>query len=182
MACIMAAIRTLDLDLLEKIISSSNADINQKEDSGMTPLMLASLYQRHDITKMLLRYGAIVTKDVLDIEYTLFAVELRFGKHHNLSTHTIKLFKAIENNDHLEVQNILHEHYDDIDIVYPNYATPLYLAIYHRNLKITKLLIEHGASLIIKNHYDLTPYMYAQIHLDSSEHHDLLDYLECRSL
>ena len=56
---------------------------------------------------------------------------------------------------------LLLEHHAYIDAESPNRTTPLMMAAYYGNPAVTKLLLEEGADLTLKNDKQLTAYDFA---------------------
>ncbi|WP_167483063.1 ankyrin repeat domain-containing protein [Leptospira noumeaensis] len=101
-------------------------DINEKNEEGNTPLMLASRYKQHEMMRLLLGRGAKINET-------------------NLKGETALMLSAVWGN--LEGVKILLEHGANPNILKPNGDSVLHSATVTGDEEIAFLLIKHGAEV-----------------------------------
>ena len=118
----------------------SGADVNAKNNDGLTPLHWASSNEHIEIVKLLLEHGADVNAKN-DDGYTPLYWASRKG--------------------HTEIVNLLLKYGADVNTKDDDGNTPLYYASRNGHAEIVKLLLEHGADVNVKNNYGSTPLYFA---------------------
>jgi len=133
---LMQAVENGDLSTVESL-SEQGANLNTRDSSGLTPLMIASGHGNSQMVKLLLDAGADV-----------FAVDSRAG--------ASALHKACQGGN-VEVVQLLVEAGAFVDwAVCTTGHTPLMEALWFKCPAIVEYLLEKGAGLNIKTHYCFT--------------------------
>jgi uncharacterized protein len=109
------------------LLSREKIDVNSRSRNDETPLMLASIKGQMALASQLIDKGADVNKP-------------GWTPLHYASTY-----------GHLELMNLLLEHYAYIDAASPNESTPLMMAAMYGSASAVKLLLEAGADPMLRN-------------------------------
>lgn len=130
------SIRKGDLaSVIEQV--SAGADVNYPDTAGLTPLMVASGFGRHEMVDCLLRAGA----NVLQLEPRMGATALH---------------KAAQSGN-ADVIELLLDHGAFIDQQSPTLGhTAMMDAILHKREVAVQFLLDRGAKTRLKTHYDMT--------------------------
>ena len=131
------ALQKKSLKVAEALIAWRTIDVNQLNPHAETPLMMAAMQGQVRLAEQLIARGADVNK-----------------------TGWTPLHYAATGG-HVEMIRLLLEHHAYIDAESPNRTTPLMMAAYYGNPAVTKLLLEEGADLTLKNDKQLTAYDFA---------------------
>ncbi|THV43885.1 hypothetical protein BGAL_0834g00010 [Botrytis galanthina] len=159
-----------------KLLLEKGAEIDCRNSSNETPLMVAIHKGYLDIVKLLLEKGARTdygendgaTPLTMAIRYRhedIAKLLLEHGAkiHYRNSSNETPLMIAIHKG-HLDMVKLLLEKGARIDYGENNGATPLIFAIHCRNKNITQLLLEKGAEIDYQDSRNRTPLMMATFH------------------
>lgn len=121
--------------------------VNDKNNEGITPLMLAAHKGHLDIVRLLLEKGALVNEKSSQGGFTAL-----YGSIQNKHTPEVQY----------EVVKLLLEHGAEVNIIDNDQKTPLILASqYSKFNKTTQLLLEYGATVNLQDKNGLTALMAA---------------------
>jgi len=124
-----------------KLLLKNNANINQKDYEGYTPLIYASIYGQLEIVKLLIKYGANINEKN-NYNYNALYFACVYG--------------------HLEIVKLLLENGVNINEKdYHGYTPLLYVSRYGK-IKIVKLLLENGANINEKDSNNKTILQHAK--------------------
>lgn len=116
-------------DAVKRLIEEG-ADINAKDNNGLSPLFFAALFEDWDSVKTLIEFGAdINTKNINDDSPLAFAVK---DKRNEMVYELIKLGA-------------------DINIRCYRGATPIFFAVFNKDWELAKFLKLHGADVNAKD-------------------------------
>ena len=135
---LLLAIREPSPKVALLLLGTEKIDVNPRNRSGETPLMLASIKGQTALAKQLIDKGADVNQP-------------GWAPLHYASTY-----------GHLELMNLLLEHHAYIDAASPNESTPLMMAAMYGTASAVKLLLEAGADPMLRNAQGLTAFDFAQ--------------------
>lgn len=131
--------RTGTVEEVKELIKQDPDVINQTNESGFTPLILACYRGNVEVAKFLI-------DNVKDINY-------RSGDGTALSGLAVKYNKDL-------VEYLLNKNADP-NIADANGATPLFWAVKFGNKELAELLLKHKADKTIKDSQGMTPFEYA---------------------
>jgi ankyrin repeat protein len=131
------ALQKKSLKVAETLIAWRSINVNQLNANDESPLMLAALQGHLRLAEQLIARGADVNK-----------------------TGWTPLHYAATGG-HADLIQLLLEHHAYIDAESPNGTTPLMMAAYYGNPKVTHLLLQEGADPTLKNQKGLTAYDFA---------------------
>ncbi len=131
------ALQKKSLKVAETLIAWRSIDVNRRNASDESPLMLAALHGHLRLAEQLIARGADVNK-----------------------TGWTPLHYAATGG-HVDLVQLLLEHHAYIDAESPNGTTPLMMAAHYGTPTVTQLLLEEGADLTLKNQKGLTAYDFA---------------------
>ena len=171
--CLFKAVKKGDLKTLQMLIEKG-ADVNVKDDDGMTPLSIAVWLAHKEDVHFLLENGADVNAKDSDgrtplthatanghAEITKFLIEKGADVNAEDSGGSTPLMYAT-GNGHSEIAKLLIEKGADVNAKDARYSrTPLMHAAWFCNAEIVKLLIEKSADVNAKTSSAWTPLMYA---------------------
>ena len=132
------AIRNKSLNVTGALLGWSKIDVEPRNKTDESPLMLAALDGEKDLTKRLVAMGADVNKP-------------GWAPLHYASTR-----------GHLEIMTFLLDQNAYIDAASPNGTTPLMMAAFYGTPSAVKLLLEAGADPMLKNVQGLSAIDFAQ--------------------
>ena len=136
------AVKHNDLELAKKLIHKG-ADVNQKDDSGNSLLIISSANGNAEIVQLLLESGAALSAVDANMKATALHAAAYLG--------------------HPEVMKLLVEQGIDLNIQGPyNGYTALHDAVLRNNTEGVKILVESGANVNLKGHDGNTPSMLAK--------------------
>lgn len=135
---LLLAIRVPSPKVTTLLLSREKIDVNPRSRSDETPLMLASIKGQLALASQLIDKGADVNKP-------------GWTPLHYASTY-----------GHLELMNLLLEHYAYIDAASPNESTPLMMAAMYGTASAVKLLLEAGADPMLRNVQGLSAFDFAE--------------------
>ncbi|MBE0474263.1 ankyrin repeat domain-containing protein [Rhodoferax sp.] len=131
-AALIVAFQESSFKVAQALINHSEIKVEARNTADESPLMLAALKGETLLCQGLIQKGADVNKP-------------GWAPLHYAST-----------NGHLEVMNLLLEHFAYIDAASPNNTTPLMMAAHYGTPAAVTLLLEAGADPMIKNDLGLT--------------------------
>ncbi len=152
MANIHDNIRLADIKTIKLEIENNPKCINQKDERGFPPIVLATYGQHIEITKLLIEAGANIDQKDSAGNTALMGVTYK---------------------GNVEIAKILIDSGSDVNATNFNKATPLIYAATFSQIKIAKLLIENGASPENKDARGNTAFDHAKMKVDR-EMEDLL--------
>eukprot|EP00833_Pecoramyces_ruminatium_P003156 jgi/Orpsp1_1/1177188/evm.model.c7180000060509.1 len=123
-----------------ELLLNHGANANDKNRSGVTPIMIACSKNQQDIVEMLINHGANI--------------------HDTSSLNLTPLIFACQN-DNVEIVDLLVSRGANINHQDENGSTPLIHAIRERNLNIIRYFIQHGADINVRDHSNQTPLIHA---------------------
>ena len=132
------AVREKSFKAAAVLMNWRKIDVEARNPSDESPLMIAALNGLTDISKKLIAKGADVNKP-------------GWAPLHYAATH-----------GHLDVISLLLDNYAYIDAASPNGTTPLMMAAFYGTPSAVKLLLESGADPLLKNTQGLTAIDFAQ--------------------
>lgn len=135
---LLLAIREPSPKVTSLLLATEKIDINSRNRSDETALMLASIKGQTALARLLIDKGADVNKP-------------GWAPLHYASTY-----------GHLELMNLLLEHHAYIDAASPNESTPLMMAAMYGTASAVKLLLEAGADPMLRNTQGLTALDFAE--------------------
>jgi serine/threonine protein kinase len=140
MALWQSAIVYGNVEMLELLLEHG-ANINAKDNSGITPLHAAIQTGNLSITKWLLEHGASINaknnSGTTPLHYVIQQLAMPY--------------------DNLGMLKLLLEHGANLNVKDNNGTTPLHTAVQSGNLSITKWMLEHGANINAKDNNGTTP-------------------------
>ncbi|XP_065659311.1 26S proteasome non-ATPase regulatory subunit 10 isoform X3 [Hydra vulgaris] len=158
------------LSIVQYLLNDCNVPIDQPDDSGWTPLIIASSAGRDLIVKELLRNSAdpnkqtstgctalhyAASKNRYEIAQLLITSEADVNiQDRNTSASPLHRAASLGN---IKIVNLLLDHNCKIDIQDSQGNTPLHLACEEERADVAELLHRHGASLVIQNKNEKTP-------------------------
>jgi len=123
------------LNVLGKLLKKNKTDINSKDHTGLTPIMIASDKGHHKVVNFLLERGAAVEEKTKDGQNALM-----------LAAHR----------GHTEIVHLLYQHGANIDERSTNGETALILAARKGHVDIVSLLIRVGTDVHLESNDGLT--------------------------
>jgi len=156
--------------IVEYLLNVCNAPIDEPDDSGWTPLIIASSAGRDNIVRLLLQQNAdpnnrtsigqtalhyAASRNRYKIAELLVAAEAALNVQDN-STQATPLHRAASKGN-LKIVKLLLEHHCDVSVKDSEGNTPLHLACEEERTEVAELLIGHGASSCVTNKEDKTP-------------------------
>lgn len=136
------AVEHSNLELAKELITKG-ADVNQKDSSGNSLLIVSSANGNAEIVQLLLSSGAALDAVDANMKATALHAAAYLG--------------------HPEVIKLLVEQGIDLDIQGPyNGYTALHDAVLQNNIEGVKILVESGANINLKGHDGNTPLMLAK--------------------
>ncbi|MFT6337988.1 MAG: ankyrin repeat protein [Halioglobus sp.] len=130
MANIHDYIRSADIKTIQLEIENNPNCINEKDERGFPPIVLATYGQQVDATKLLIHSGVEIDQKDSAGNTALMGVTYK---------------------GNLEIVKLLIDAGADVNVSNYNNATPLIYAATFSQLRIAKMLIEKGANLDIKD-------------------------------
>jgi len=131
-AALLLAFQESSFKAAQALIDHPKIKVEVRNAADESPLMLAALKGEALLCQALIQKGAEINKP-------------GWAPLHYAAT-----------NGHLEVMNLLLEHFAYIDAASPNGTTPLMMAAHYGTPAAVKLLLEAGADPLLKNHLGLT--------------------------
>lgn len=177
------AVKAKKLNQVEKLLTS-NADVNIKDEKGMTPLHWASALHNYKMAKLLLNHQADVNvKDNDGVTPLLWAFDLRCQKMMKLfldhqananvklegSPLLHRLIRILNGNHRIKLLIKYHVDINATDLIG---NTPLHVAIRRGNKKVVKLLLDNNANVNAINVEGFTPLDVAKKY-GASRHHEI---------
>jgi uncharacterized protein len=136
------AVKHNDIELVKELITKG-ADVNQKDSSGNSLLIISSAKDNAEIVQLLLSSGAALSAVDANMKATALHAAAYLG--------------------HPEVMKLLVERGIDLNIQGPyNGYTALHDAVLQNNTEGVKILVESGANVNLKGHDGNTPLMLAK--------------------
>ncbi|MDJ0597039.1 MAG: ankyrin repeat domain-containing protein [Pleurocapsa sp. MO_226.B13] len=136
------AVKHNDLELAKELITKG-ADVNQKDSSGNSLLIVSSADGNAEIVQLLLESGAALSAVDANMKATALHAAAYLG--------------------HPEVMKLLIKQGIDLNIQGPyNGYTALHDAVLRNNTEGVKILVESGANVNLKGHDGNTPSMLAK--------------------
>jgi ankyrin repeat protein len=135
---LLLALRESSPAVIDVLLASTSTDVEARNASDESPLMLASLRGQIDLVRKLIARDAAVNKP-------------GWTPLHYAAT-----------NGHVEIIKLLLENYAFIDAPSPNDTTPLMMAAMYGSTKSVELLLEEGADPLLKNQQGMTATDFAQ--------------------
>ena len=136
------AVKHNDFKLVKKLIAEG-ADVNQKDSSGNSLLIISSANGNAEIVELLLSSGAALNAVDANMKATALHAAAYLG--------------------HPKVMKLLVEQGIDLNIQGPyNGYTALHDAVLQNNIEGVKILVESGANVNLKGHDGNTPLMLAK--------------------
>jgi ankyrin repeat protein len=135
---LMIALREPSPKVIDVLLSSPQTDINARNVSDESPLMLAAIKGQADLVEKLLARDAAVNKP----GWTPLHYAASSGQ--------------------LSIMKILLDKYAFIDAQSPNGTTPLMMAAMYGSAESVKLLLDEGADPLMKNELGMTALSFAQ--------------------
>jgi uncharacterized protein len=132
LAGLILAFQESSFQVAQALIKHPKIKVEVRNAADESPLMLAALKGETLLCQLLIQKGADVNKP-------------GWAPLHYAAT-----------NGHLDVMNLLLEHYAYIDAASPNNTTPLMMAAHYGTPAAVKLLLEAGADPMLKNDLGLT--------------------------
>ena len=131
-AGLILAFQESSFAVAQALLKHPKIKVEVRNAADESPLMLAALKGEASLCQQLIEKGADVNKP-------------GWAPLHYAAT-----------NGHLDVMNLLLEHYAYIDAASPNNTTPLMMAAHYGTPAAVKLLLEAGADPVLKNDLGLT--------------------------
>jgi|GEM_PF-3425334 len=184
---LIEAVTQYDVNKVKQLLEQG-ADVNFKDEEALPAIFYSITSHQIEMTRLLLDNSAdpniiinglgetpyrliLRTKCTEDNEIVKFLEEN--SEKYNIQVMDIEpsvFFKAVEAGNIPETKRLLIEHPTIIDIRdRKNCDTALHIAARKFNEEMVKLLVEHGASIDLKNEYDDTPLGDARGHLTISK-------------
>ncbi|MES2530232.1 MAG: ankyrin repeat domain-containing protein [Pseudomonadota bacterium] len=135
---LLIALREPSPKVIDVLLSSPQTDVNARNASDESPLMLAAIKGQSDLVDKLLTRDAAVNKP----GWTPLHYAASSGQ--------------------LSIMKTLLDKYAFIDAQSPNGTTPLMMAAMYGSSESVKLLIEEGADPLMKNELGMTALSFAQ--------------------
>ena len=175
---LVKAIQNGELKTVKELVSKG-ANVNNRDEKGLTPLFYAIRNQHLDIVKYLVSKNADVYAKTEKTKITplvyaiaegnLDIVKYLFGKFGNLNSEIINNWQPIHcavNAGRLDIINYFISKGVSVNSTTKEEYTPLYFAIKNKDLKTVKFLISKGADVNFKVKDGTTPLYYAIIFND----------------
>ncbi|KAI5783465.1 ankyrin repeat-containing domain protein, partial [Pyronema domesticum] len=173
--CLCTAVKNGHREVVFHLIE---ANANDTESIGRTPLILAAEHGYGNIIIVLLKLGAdpdvITDCDRLALKEAaqnghLLAVKLLLGSGKcrvdaRAKDSTPTALHLAAEMGHVEVVQTLLEAGADANLTYQAGWTPLYYACQNEHVEIIKALIEYGANTLVQDRWNVTPLSYACSH------------------
>lgn len=170
-----------------KRIISLGADVNYKNDYGITPLLQSINYNNFEDVKFLISKGAkfesndiiklIIKKENIDILKLLISKGIDINYKPNNMYRTL-LGIAIENNS-IESIKLLVSMGADVNLSSgPSYRSPLILAVNEKNTEVFKYLLDNGADVNYKGSSNNTTVLNYIVKLDDRYSKKRLEFLD----
>jgi len=160
---------------ISKLLIESGADVNAKDDFGVTAIMSCDI-NKPSIIELLIKNGADL--NTKDLDGNPIFIKLLIEKHSNVAKKMIlrgadvnaknkdgatALMYSIYSNN-LKLTKFLIKHGADVNLINKkNNFIPLMQAIDIENVEILKVLLKSGANIEIKGSNNVTPLFYAVI-------------------
>jgi ankyrin repeat protein len=135
---LLLALREPSPAVIDVLLSSASTDVEARNVSDESPLMLASLRGQIDLVRKLIARDAAVNKP-------------GWTPLHYAAT-----------NGHVEIIKLLLENYAFIDAPSPNETTPLMMAAMYGSTQSVELLLGEGADPLLKNQQGMTALDFAR--------------------
>jgi ankyrin repeat protein len=142
MANIHDYIRLADIKSIQSEIESNPSCLNQKDERGFPPIVLATYGQHIEVTKLLIEAGAKIDQKDSAGNTALMGVTYK---------------------GNVEIAKILLDAGADVNETNFNKATPLIYAATFNQIQIANLLLENGAKLDNKDGRGLTAFDHAKL-------------------
>lgn len=136
---LVAALRDGSLKAARALMDAKNIDFDKPNRAGETALMMACLYGRMDLVRVM------VEDRQVEINKT------GWTPLHYAAT-----------NGHLDIVKLLLDHSAYVDAESPNKTTPLMMAARGGHIEVVKLLLDEGADLRLKNQQNMTAIDFAE--------------------
>lgn len=165
------AVESGNIQIVKNYVNEKQ-DVNIKNNSGDTPLMVASLRGNYEIVKLLLEAGANINETESQCNET--ALYMAVFKNHGETVKTLLDFNANTNietkegstcllmavkNGNVDIVNLLINSNARINYIEkPPYITPIGLAVSKNEFQIAKLLIERGAKKNVRHIFQYNLY------------------------
>lgn len=173
-----------------EVLLENHADTSCQNSSGYTALMLAAEGEYEECVEMILKKGNNNIKlqnyygmNVLMLSVNNVEIAKKLIKDSDLSqvdAEGSSVLHLVSKKGSFEVLQLLLKE-PDIAVNYKNFndETPLHLAIQEQHLDFAKLLIQNGASLLVRDSKGYTPFQYAAIYDETEE---FLETYQCEEL
>jgi ankyrin repeat protein len=138
-------LRLVDIEKIKLEIENNSNCINEKDERGFPPIVLATYGQHIEITKLLIEAGANIDQKDSAGNTALMGVTYK---------------------GNVEIAKILIDSGADVNATNFNKATPLIYAAMFSQIKIAKLLLENGANLNNKDARGYSAFDHAKLKVD----------------
>lgn len=138
---IFDASRAGNTELIKKLVHENPDIVNEANDSGFSPLILATYRNQFQTVNLLLELGA-------DVNY--------------LSQEGTALHAAAYKGQ-LEYAKLLIENGSDVNLLTEQKMSPLIYAVQSKNIELIQLLVNEGADVSVRDNYGKTAIDYAKM-------------------
>lgn len=155
---------------LEHLLSNDNTVLKEKTSHDISPILLACYYNKPQIVQIILKYTTSITIHEACaaglVQHVQMMIEHESSVVEELSTHGFTALGIASHFNKEDIVRLLLLHKADPNVPSQNgyHVYPIHAALSNDNSTISKMLIESGADVNVKQHGGFTPLHFAAQH------------------